>query len=230
MPGICIFCKSLLKNGTNNTITTRRNFHSVRQTRRAVLSCFHPLPLPNIYIFFIKFRERSFVQFWNVMRFPIQSHHDAACFHPLVTTNDFSFLTLYKRNGEVEDGETPLKLKLVKGAREWSTKSSSTLNSNECNYDPAAAPCKAARLAIDPFENQIKFNWNAVLAEQLRSDLNLCKRLRKLCREDFLKSSADLLSSEPLKWILLLRDSLSLLFDFTSHWFTFASKENSESN
>lgn len=126
------------------------------------------------------------------MRFPIQSHHDAACFHPLVTTNDFSFLTLYKRNGEVEDGETPLKLKLVKGAREWSTKSSSTLDGNECNYDPAAAPCKAARLAIDPFENQIKSNWNAVLAEQLRSDLNLCKRLRKLCREDFLESSADL--------------------------------------
>lgn len=57
----------------------------------------------------------------------------------------------------------------------------------------AAASCKAARLAIDPFENQIKSNWNAVLAEQLRSDLNLCKRLRKLCRRGFsLESLADL--------------------------------------
>lgn len=134
--------------------------------------------------FYIKFRERSFVQIWNVMRFPIQNHHDAACFHPLVTTNDFSFLTLYKRNGEEK---TSLKLKLVKGAREWSTKSSSTLNSNECNYVPAA-PCKAARLAIDPFENQIKSNWNAVLAEQLGSDLNLCKKIAKAVSEDFLES------------------------------------------
>lgn len=131
------------------------------------------------------------------MRFPIQNHHDAACFLPLVTTDDFSFLTLYKRNGEEK---TSLKLKLVKGAREWSTKSSSTLNSNECNYVPAA-PCKAARLAIDPFENQIKSNWNAVLAEQLRSDLNLCKRLRKLCRRIFSNLWRFFLSPEPLEWI-----------------------------
>lgn len=104
----------------------------------------------------------------------------------------FHFLRFTKETEKAKSEKPPLKLKLVKGAREWSTKSSSTLNSNECNYVPAAAPCKAARLAIDPFENQIKSNWNAVLAEQLRSDLNLCKRLRKLCREDFLASLADL--------------------------------------